>query len=407
MNIALLHYTSPPVIGGVEGVIGHHARLMMRAQHEVRIIAGRGAPLTSLIPFVQIPLLDSSHPLILEMKSSLDRGIVPVEFGALIQQIYNDLEEHLKGVDVVIAHNVCSLHKNLAFTAALKKWSEARPSIHLVLWHHDLAWKAQRYQNELHPGYPWDLLATDWGENVTQVVVSEMRQEELAELTGISPRRIRVIPNGIDLGEFFKLEKQTLEIIAALDLFNADPLFLLPVRITVRKNIELALHIMACLIPHFPNARLVITGPPGAHNPQNQEYFQSLLHLRRELGLTHSVQFLAEMAPVFLPDEVIADLYRLSDALLLPSFEEGFGLPILEAGVSHLPIFCSDIPPLHSLGQEMVTYFPPDGSPQWIAERIVSFFNGSRFTRFPAQLRMKYSWDGVFELHIQPLLQGF
>ena len=28
MKIALLHYSSPPVVGGVESVLAHHARLM-------------------------------------------------------------------------------------------------------------------------------------------------------------------------------------------------------------------------------------------------------------------------------------------------------------------------------------------------------------------------------------------
>ena len=29
LSIGLLHFTSPPVVGGVETVLGHHARLMV------------------------------------------------------------------------------------------------------------------------------------------------------------------------------------------------------------------------------------------------------------------------------------------------------------------------------------------------------------------------------------------
>ena len=41
-RVALLHYAAPPVIGGVESVVGQHARLMADAGHQVCIVAGRG-----------------------------------------------------------------------------------------------------------------------------------------------------------------------------------------------------------------------------------------------------------------------------------------------------------------------------------------------------------------------------
>ena len=36
MKITLLHYSAPPLVGGVESVIGHHARLMVQAGREDR-----------------------------------------------------------------------------------------------------------------------------------------------------------------------------------------------------------------------------------------------------------------------------------------------------------------------------------------------------------------------------------
>jgi glycosyltransferase involved in cell wall biosynthesis len=43
-------------------------------------------------------------------------------------------------------------------------------------------------------------------------------------------------------------------------------------------------------------------------------------------------------------DRELADLYAASDLLLFPTLEEGFGLPILEAFASGLPVVASDIP---------------------------------------------------------------
>lgn len=405
MKITLIHYSAPPVIGGVESVLGHHARLFTNHGHEVRILAGRGALFDERVRFVEVPLFDSRHPDILALKSELDRGVVPDRFYDLVDRLSLYLHRYANDADWVIAHNVCSLHKNLALTAALRRWccSEARPKI--VLWHHDLAWTTPRYQSELHPGYPWDLLRQDW-QGVQHVTVSRLRQKELAELLDIPPERIRVIPNGLDFYAFYKAEAQTRHLIEKLSLFAREPLFLLPVRITPRKNIELALQILAELRQRLPEAALVVTGPLGAHNPRNQQYFEQLLEYRRKLALEGAVHFLREVSPEPLPDAVIADFYRIADALLLPSREEGFGIPILEAGLSRMPIFCTEIPSLRELGGDQIYAFSLEESPRAIAQKIEEALQSNPITALRRRVRREYDWDRIYEMHLAPLIEG-
>ncbi|HEX9386584.1 MAG TPA: glycosyltransferase family 4 protein, partial [Anaerolineales bacterium] len=332
-KVALLHYSAPPIVGGVESVLGHHARLMTDHGHQVRIVAGRGEQTDSRIPFIQVPLADSRHPDVLAIKAELDAGQVPSEFDDLADALTADLSEIVDDVDVLFAHNVCSLNKNLALTAAVRNLA-SRNNLQIILWHHDLAWTTPRYRPELHDGYPWDLLRQAWS-GVKQVTISEMRQRELADLFQIDEDTIEVIPNGVDIVDFHKLEKQTREYVKQLDLLHASPLLLLPVRITPRKNIELALRVCAKLLGRFPELKLVITGPLGPHNPANVKYFEKLIALRKELGLVNSIGFLAELTAEYIPDEVISDFYHLADALFMPSHEEGFGIPILEAGLAN------------------------------------------------------------------------
>ena len=64
MNIALIHYSAPPIVGGVESVLGHHARLMSDAGHRVTIIAGRGEASDERVPVRVLPRLDSRLSLI-------------------------------------------------------------------------------------------------------------------------------------------------------------------------------------------------------------------------------------------------------------------------------------------------------------------------------------------------------
>jgi glycosyltransferase involved in cell wall biosynthesis len=399
-NIALLHYSAPPIVGGVESVLGHHARLMADNGHQVCVVAGRGEQTDPRIPFLEIPLADSRHPDVLSIKRELDAGRVPDSFAELTDSLTVHLQDALRDVDVLIAHNVCSLNKNLALTAAVRNFSQEK---RVLQWHHDLAWTTPRYRDELHDGYPWDLLRQAWP-GVKQVTVSEMRRQELADLFQISQDDIAVVPNGVDVARFHKLEKQTLEYVMQLDLFNASPLLLLPVRITSRKNIQLALRVCANLLPHFPDTKLVITGPLGPHNPANADYFEMLTAIREELHLQDAVYFLAALTEAYIPDAVISDFYHLADALFLPSFEEGFGIPVLEAGLAGLPIFCSDIPPLRSLGSTNATYFSPEADPVELANRIVNHLAFDPVFRMRTRVRRHFSWEGIYTHEIARLL---
>ena len=247
----------------------------------------------------------------------------------------------------------------------------------------------------MHEGYPWNLLSTDWP-GTTQVVVSEPRRKELAELLNVAKERIHVVPNGIDATRFWKLEKETERICGQLDLLSADPLILLPVRITPRKNIEFALNMLAGLRLQFKNAKLVVTGPPGPHNPANLQYFERLISLRRALQIEDGAAFLAEVADQQLGDEVVADLYRMADLLFFPSQEEGFGIPILEAGLAGIPVFCADIAPLRELGRSQVNYFSLDSDPSKVSDNIVKILGSDPRFALRKRVLRDFTWEKIY-----------
>ncbi|MEM6405112.1 MAG: glycosyltransferase family 4 protein [Pseudomonadota bacterium] len=409
LKIALLHYSAPPIVGGVEHVIGHHAHLMANAGHKVCIVAARGTATNTQIEFRHLPLADSLHPEILHTKAQLDTGQVPSDFNQLINTIFTSLQKALTGCDLVIAHNIGSLHKNLALTAALRQFCAQPDAPGLILWHHDLAWTMPRYQQELHPGWPWQIIREDWPEvRPRHVVISELRRQELAQLTGLAPTVISVIPSGLDVSAFLKLAPQTADLVQQLDLLSAAPLFLLPVRITERKNIELAIRTVMAMRQTFPEATLVVTGPPDPHDPASQTYFDRLKQLRNESCSTSSgpkIHFLAEMVSECLPDAVIADFYQLADAMLLPSYAEGFGIPMLEAALAGKPVFCTDIPSLREIAGEKATYFSPDIHPDQLAQSIVKQLSADSVYCLRQHIRQNYLWDNIYTNRIRPLLQ--
>jgi glycosyltransferase involved in cell wall biosynthesis len=400
-----MHYSVPPVVGGVESVLAHQARLAAEAGHEVHMVAARGESGSDALTLHRAPLVDSRNAEVLAVKAELDRGEVTARFEALRTAIIEEIRPLLAGSDVLIAHNVCSLAKNLALTAALAELYMTPNFPRLILWHHDLAWTTPRYRSELHDGYPWDLLRSQWP-GAMHVVVSELRRRELAALIGVSADEIVVAPNGVDPAVFYKFDAATVELLTRIELLERAPILLLPVRLTRRKNIEFALHVLSALRRRMPDAALVVTGPLGAHNPANAQYQVELNELRAELKLEDAAFFLAEVSDAFLPDSVIADFYRLADVLFMPSLEEGFGIPLVEAALSRTPIFCSEIEPLTELGLDDVTYFDPQGDPERVAAQVAEALADSSTYRFAARVRTSFTWEQVYIRHIAPLLVG-
>ncbi len=404
LAVGILHYTAPPVVGGVEAVIGEHARLMTAAGHRVRVLAGRGRPIGPGIELVRLPLADTRHPEVLALRAELAGGRVTGRLASIRDELVVGLRRASEGLDVLIAHNVCSLPVNLALTAALDAVLAEGAVRRLVAWNHDLAWTSPRYAVELHPGAPWELLARSWP-GAVPVVVSGARRDEYARLTGLPLSDIRVVPNGIDRLRFLSIHPRTRATLTALDLPDDAPVLLAPVRITPRKNLDLAVRVLAALRRDGDDARLVVTGPRDPHDPASAAHVGELHALAERLGVAGAVHLLSAETPAGLSDRVIADLYRVADALLLPSRDEGFGLPILEAAACRLPVFCADLPPLREIAGNDATYFDPDGDPATIAAMVRDGLAAERTDRLALRVRSGFGWRAIYDERIEPLLQ--
>ena len=402
--VALLHFTAPPVVGGVEQVIGRHARLLAEAGHDVRIVAGRGEPPDPRISFVTVPRADTSHPETVRLQAELDAGRLPDAFARVVEGLAGELAAALEGADIVIAHNIASFGRNLALTAALHERATRPGAPRTILWHHDLSWTLPGYRRTLHDGFPWDLLRTPWP-GVTQVTVSEARRADLVKLMGLDPADVRVVPNGVDLAALLGLAPRTMEVIHATGLLAFSPLVLLPARITARKNIELALRVVAALRTAGRSAAgLVVTGPIDPHDAAAQAYFESLLTLRRELLPDGAAIFLAESPGKPADEALVGGLYRVADLLLLPSLDEGFGIPILEAGAHRLPIICSDLPALRDLAGDAAWYVAPDAEPGAVAALVMERLDGDPRATFARRVRTEFAWEAVYRRGIAPLV---
>ncbi|MFQ5593610.1 MAG: glycosyltransferase family 4 protein [Anaerolineae bacterium] len=408
----VLHYSAPPVVGGVEAVIEAHVRVFVETGYPVTVIAGRGdqAALPSGANFLRIPKVDSQHPGVAQAGSALEQGDVPPNFEDLVAQLADKLTPVLSAFDNLIIHNIFTKHFNLPLTAALHQLLDAGTIQRCIAWCHDFTWTSPSSRSKVHPGYPWELLRTHRSD-VTYVVVSHSRQRALAELFGCSPEEIRVVFNGVDPDVLLGLSPAGSDLVARLGLLESDLVLLMPVRVTQAKNIEYALRVVAALKARGCRLKLVLTGPPDPHDAHSMAYFESLRDLRWQLGVEDEICFVYESGPD--PDEpfiidppVIADLFRVCDVMFMPSHREGFGMPVLEAGLVGMPVVCTGSPAAREIGAEDVILFDAGEDPAHVAGQILSWADQSPVHRLRRRVRQHYTWSEIFHRDIKPLLEG-
>ena len=363
--------------------MGAHARLLKERGHEVRIVCGRGQGEV-------IPELDSRHPEVEAVFRMLAAGKdAHPEFESLRERLRDKLRAVL-GSATVIAHNVLTMPFNLPLLAALVDLATTP----VVAWTHDLAATNPRYSEFQRPIEPYSLLTT-LRPHTVYVAISELRRAEIAATFGITPESVPVVPNGVDLDVLLHIRESTSRLLRLAGVDGSGPLLLAPVRVTRRKRLELAIEAVALLRRVHPGLRLLVSGPLGPHSADNRAYSAELLDLRGRLGLEKTVIFMHELAdPHPVDDEMMAELYRLSTVVVLPSESEGFGIPILEAGANRIPVVCTDLDVFREAHGDAAWTFEPDSHPREIAAAIGSALTTPQ-ARLQQRVRRDYGWDGI------------
>jgi glycosyltransferase involved in cell wall biosynthesis len=363
------------------------ARKLREADYDVRLIAGRGEA-------ELVPELDSRHPEIADVTRRLQAGKNALrQFKTLRDRIRNKLRPLLSDRDLVIAHNVMTMPFNLPLAAAL-----AQVGVPLVAWTHDIAWLQAQYEAFRRPDeWPYHIMGQPQA-GVTYVAISRVRQKELARVFGEQPGQIQVVPNGIDPHEFVRLGSRVHKLLEGAGAVDADPLLLVPQRVTPAKRLELIVDAAAELRRRMPKLKVVVTGPLGPHNLDDQAYASKLLEDRARLRLDEVVSFLFEHrwrdGEHAVRSQDVADLYRVSDVVLMLSGAEGFGLPVLEAAVARVPLVCADIPILREVGGDELYTFPTGGTGGDVAAAVRRALESSTVRQRRFVLR-RYAWHCV------------
>ncbi len=158
------------------------------------------------------------------------------------------------------------------------------------------------------------------------------------------------------------------------------PYFVVLGTIEPRKNHLLLLNLwtrLPALLAEPP--RLLVIGHRGW---ENEQVVDMLERSRRLRGLVEEHNGLS--------DAQVGALVHGARALLLPSFAEGFGLPLAEALASGVPVICSDIPVFRELGRDAPEYLDPLDLQLW-TDAIVEYTRPDSVRR-AAQIERLVHW---------------
>jgi glycosyltransferase involved in cell wall biosynthesis len=252
-----------------------------------------------------------------------------------------------------------------------------------------------------------DLIPLDWPEYVGAAETARHRRR----LATIAAHASAVVANSAATGEALRpLLPPGLPLLAAPlgvvprraiplppALATGAPYFLCLGTIEPRKNHLMLLHLWRQLVVATPAGqpvpRLVIVGDRGWENEQVVDLLDRCARLRPHV---------LELGRV--SDGLVAALMDDAQALLMPSFIEGFGLPVAEALARGTPVLCSDIPAHREIAGPVAEYLDPLNTMAWL--RAVQHYAAPGAPRRQAQLRRLAGWEAPgWPAHIDAVLR--
>ena len=147
-----------------------------------------------------------------------------------------------------------------------------------------------------------------------------------------------------------------------------EPYFLCVGTIEPRKNHLLLLNLwraMAGSLPGDAIPRLIVVGRRGWENQQVIDMLERCTALQGHVEERNGCS-----------DQQMLALLRGARALLLPSFAEGYGMPVTEALSVGTPVICSDLPALREAGGDVPDFLDPLDGPAWATHILDHFRTG-------------------------------
>jgi glycosyltransferase involved in cell wall biosynthesis len=218
------------------------------------------------------------------------------------------------------------------------------------------------------------------------IFISEAAMHDFADLDARAAERSSAAPIGID--------HETFHASAALEVPPGEPYVLMVAGVDPRKNAARGIEAFALArgegLPGDPMLRIV-----GAYDA---EWRAELERTSEAFGVADRVELLGRVV-----DTRLGRLYREAAALFFPSLYEGFGLPVVEAMASGIPVVVSDRPELRECAGEHGAYCDP-GDARDMAEKLAAVLRdpaAARRAACPGITRAQsYTWERTADRYL-------
>ena len=184
------------------------------------------------------------------------------------------------------------------------------------------------------------------------IAVSQSTKQDTIHLLGVPESKISVIYEAAN--PLYRPTDRDQARAYVKRAYELDEYLLFVSTIEPRKNLPTLLHAFRTLRDQYKvKTTLAIVGWEGWLS-------KSTFDLVEKLRLKDTVRFLGRV-----PLEDLVHLYNGAQALVHPSFYEGFGLPPLEAMLCGIPVICSNVSALPEVVGDAALLIPPEEVSEW------------------------------------------
>ncbi|SQH77404.1 Glycosyl transferase, group 1 [Shewanella benthica] len=240
-------------------------------------------------------------------------------------------------------------------------------------------------------GKPFDLLIQSAKviEGADAVIcVGENEREKIA--AKYPQQKVIYLPNGVDQQRFASGNAGAF--MSKYHFSKTDKIILCVSSFTPQKNQQTLLRAFAKAHKHSPELKLVLIGVI-----YDQDYFDLLQSLSKELGLQQDVRFIINLK---FDDPSLANAYAAAELFVLPSLYEPFGIVVLESWASGTPVLCGNVGGLPSFvtNGENGLFFDVE-SVDCLCQKMLSILQDKLLYKYIQSHALKavetYSWQAI------------
>ena len=380
VRVMLLSWEYPPVIvGGLGRHVHALATSLAAAGHQVTVVTrhAEGAPLEELRDGVRIvrapedpPAFPLATPALLAWTMAFNHSLTRAALHASATDGFDIIHAH----DWLVTHTAVTMRDHLGIPLVA--------TIHATEAGRHQGWLPDELNRCIHTVEWW--LAHEAGR---VIACSEYMRWEIGRLLELPAAQIEVIPNGVDAPVWRAAPSAVARMRAR---FAGDgPLIGFAGRLVYEKGVQHLVHAVPELHDRHPGLRLVIAGD-GPHRAELQADIG-------RLGLDRMVSF-AGFVGADLPATFAA-----TDAVVVPSIYEPFGMVALEAAAAGAPLAVSSTGGLAEIVQPGVTgvTFPakdPAALASAVSGLLTDEVSARRMARRArAMVSRRYGWVSIAE----------